>query len=442
MGNCYQYGLKFLQLVEKAAAIDLKAYQDQRNPQLRTDYLFGEARGKMFGVMECMAPDGTISFLHSFSGQYNGHWLVNGWVAPLFNVDDWHSTSSAVEKEIKRLTRRINAADGQLKPVARMKKLRKELSQQLMKDIHALYRVTNFRGETTTLPALFPDNNIPTGTGDCCGPKLLGHAAKNNLVPLSMAEFYIGRKNRSGSKHQGQFYSACIEKCQPILGFMLCGIDESVDNNSQQITIIHQESSFVVVDKPGGLLAVPGRGPDKQDCMVNRVKKLIPEMIDQPAVHRLDMYTSGLMILAVDRQAHRELCRQFEKRLVTKRYIAVLDGIFEGKNGTIKLPFRLDPDNRPYQIYDPRHGKLGITHWRKLSIEKGRTRIEFTPVTGRTHQLRVHSSHELGLGTPIAGDRLYGKGREGEQMLLHACSLAFTHPVTGKKLHFDSPVPF
>jgi len=212
--------------------------------------------------------------------------------------------------------------------------------------------------------------------------------------------------------------------------------------NTLEITVIHQEPSFVVVDKPAGLLSVPGRGPDKQDCVVNRVKKMIPEMINQPAVHRLDMDTSGLMLLAVDQRTHRELGCQFENRLVNKCYIGVVDGIISDDKGTIELAFRLDPDNRPYQTYDPSHGKLGITHWRKLSIEKGQTRVEFIPITGRTHQLRVHSAHELGLGAPIVGDRLYGNRQEEQRMLLHACSLKFTHPQTGKKLSFHSPVPF
>jgi tRNA pseudouridine32 synthase/23S rRNA pseudouridine746 synthase len=211
---------------------------------------------------------------------------------------------------------------------------------------------------------------------------------------------------------------------------------------SLEIMIVHRESSFVIINKPSGLLAVPGSGPEKQDCVVSRLKTMIPEMIDQPAVHRLDMYTSGLMVVAIDQQTHRNLCRQFEDRLVSKRYIALLDGIVEGESGKIELPFRLDPDNRPFQVYDPFQGKRGVTFWKKISGENGRTRIEFTPVTGRTHQLRVHAAHELGLGIPIVGDRLYGNGCEGEQMLLHACFLEFTHPGTGETLRFDSPVPF
>ena len=215
-----------------------------------------------------------------------------------------------------------------------------------------------------------------------------------------------------------------------------------MQNTADELTIIHQEMSFLVVNKPGGMLAVPGRGADKQDCVVNRMRRLFPQMISQPAVHRLDMYTSGLMILAVTREAHQILSRQFEQRRVVKRYTALLDGIIPDEEGEIHLAFRLDPDNRPYQIHDPRHGKMGITRWQRLSVTGGRTRIEFTPLTGRTHQLRVHTAHSLGLGTPIVGDRLYGNGREGEQMMLHASFLAFSHPNSGEQLQFYSPAPF
>jgi tRNA pseudouridine32 synthase / 23S rRNA pseudouridine746 synthase len=213
-------------------------------------------------------------------------------------------------------------------------------------------------------------------------------------------------------------------------------------DSALELTVIHRDPAFLVVEKPGGLLAVPGRGPDKQDCVVTRLKRLFPQMIAQPAVHRLDMYTSGLMVVAVTREAHRQLCRQFEQRRVAKRYIALLDGLISEDQGEIHLPFRLDPANRPYQIHDPLHGKMGITCWRRLAVADGRTRIEFTPLTGRTHQLRLHAAHHLGLGLPIVGDRLYGHGREGEPMLLHASHLAFAHPCTGEVVSFDSPVPF
>jgi tRNA pseudouridine32 synthase/23S rRNA pseudouridine746 synthase len=209
-----------------------------------------------------------------------------------------------------------------------------------------------------------------------------------------------------------------------------------------KLTIIHTDPFFVVIDKPGGLLSVPGRGPDNQDCVVNRIKTLFPGSVDQPAVHRLDMYTSGLMVLALTKETHRCLSRQFEHRIVEKRYIALLDGSVEEIAGEITLSFRLDPNNRPYQIYDPIHGKAGITRWRRLKYVEGKTRIEFMPLTGRTHQLRLHAAHKLGLGCPIIGDRLYGNGKEGDQMLLHASYLSFLHPCTDRRMHFSSHAPF
>ena len=208
------------------------------------------------------------------------------------------------------------------------------------------------------------------------------------------------------------------------------------------LNIIHSNPLFVVVDKPGGLLSVPGLGPDKQDCVANRLKKIFPECISQPAVHRLDMATSGLMVLALTKESHKNLSQQFSQQLVKKRYVALLDGLVLEDSGKIKLPFRLDPDNRPHQIYDPVHGKIGISRWRKLGIEGKNTRIEFIPLTGRTHQLRVHSTHELGLGCPIVGDPLYGNGKEGDQLMLHATYLNFQHPANDKIVEFTSPATF
>ena len=209
--------------------------------------------------------------------------------------------------------------------------------------------------------------------------------------------------------------------------------------------IIYQDSHIVVVNKLGGLLSVPGRGADKQDCVVNRLKKMFPSCMDQPAVHRLDMATSGLMVLALDAASHRNLSRQFSERQVRKKYIALLEGEIDpnkGKSGEITLGFRLDPDNRPYQVYDSVQGKVGVSRWRLLKVCDGRTLIEFTPLTGRTHQLRLHAAHELGLGCLIVGDSLYGSGQLGDPMLLHATRLSFFHPVTEEWMEFSSPEPF
>ena len=211
---------------------------------------------------------------------------------------------------------------------------------------------------------------------------------------------------------------------------------------STGLDILFNDSSILVVNKPEGLLAVPGRGPEKQDCIVSRARSLYPEMLEQPAVHRLDQQTSGLMVLAMQATAHRHLSSQFQNRQVTKGYVAIVDKTIKALSGTITLPFRLDPDNRPYQIYDPVNGKEAITLWRKIDDTPRGTRIGYTPLTGRTHQLRVHSAHPGGLAAPIIGDRLYGSGKEGDAMLLHASYLSFNHPDDERLVEFHSPPPF
>lgn len=211
------------------------------------------------------------------------------------------------------------------------------------------------------------------------------------------------------------------------------------------LEILHTDPGFVVVNKRSGMLSVPGRGPEKIDSVTHRVKQMFPGCIEQPAVHRLDMDTAGLMVVARKADAHRQLSQQFQNRLTKKKYIAVLDGELpasHGSSGTLELPFRLDIDNRPIQIYDEVHGKIGITHWRVLERGDGRTRIEFIPITGRTHQLRVHSAHPKGLGLAIVGDPFYGDGVGPGNLLLHACELSFQHPETGQPLNFQSPPRF
>jgi tRNA pseudouridine32 synthase/23S rRNA pseudouridine746 synthase len=213
------------------------------------------------------------------------------------------------------------------------------------------------------------------------------------------------------------------------------------------LRIVHEDEGFCVVLKPGGLLSVPGRTPENQDCVVSRFLELYPEAPPQCAVHRLDWETSGLLLMARTKEAHRALSMQFEARTVQKRYVAVVDGVVEAEGGRIELPFRLDVDNRPYQIYDPIHGKLGVTDWKNLGVEdfgipgtdlrRLCTRIDFYPVTGRTHQLRLHAMHPEGLGFPIVGDCLYGTGKDVNELRLHAAFLAFDHPLTGERLAFE-----
>jgi hypothetical protein len=206
------------------AARDLMACMDQ---ELATNYLYGKARGKMFGVLVCRTSTGEKKTLKAFSGQYNGQWEMEGWVPPLFNVQEFHHLNDPTEKKIKFLGKEAEATT--LSDACRQEILqkRKQLSQQLMKDIHALYDLHNFREQQCSLSELFPNGRgIPTGTGDCCAPKLLNYAAIHGLQPLGLAEFYWGKTNRSASRHEGQFYLACEGKCRPILGFLLCGIQE------------------------------------------------------------------------------------------------------------------------------------------------------------------------------------------------------------------------
>ena len=213
--------------------------------------------------------------------------------------------------------------------------------------------------------------------------------------------------------------------------------------SKNELEIVALFDGYAVVEKPGGLLSVPGRGPDKQDCVVSRFRAQFPDAIEQASVHRLDMETSGLLIMARTKEAHRLLSIQFQDRVVDKRYIAVVEGKVEAEEGRIDLPFRLDPDNRPYQVYDTVFGKMGTSLWKRIAYEGDCTRIEFTPLTGRTHQLRLHSSHPLGLGFPIVGDCLYGNGENEYGLLkLHAAYLAFNDPFTGERREYWSEPRF
>lgn len=438
-----------------------RCLDDGTDPKFSTDYLWSDARGQMFGVLECEDANGNIVVLKAFSCQYNGEWLIEGWAPPLFDVDAFHELTQPIYKQISALGQRI-ADESAPKPLIEQ---RADLSRKLMKEIHRLYTLTNFNGETQPLTSIHHAENIPAGTGDCCAPKLLNEAAKKGLRPIGLSEFYWGKESKSGARQHREFYPACKEKCQPILGFMLNGAKELPTNNSNlheseqashsssfvkirgqknplEIEVLFFDSELVVVNKPSGLLSVPGKGPENQHCVTSQIKEMFPGCPKHPEVHRLDMDTSGLMVLARTQEAQRELSRQFHDRETGKRYIALLDGKLAETSGTIELPFRLDVENRPVQIYDPVHGKIGITHWKTLEIETGKTRVEFVPITGRTHQLRVHAASEHGLGIPIIGDRLYGTGTAPGQLKLHAAHLSFTHPRTGKKMELDSAPAF
>lgn len=225
---------ELMQFLEQEQRIDLLADTGQADSRLSTANLFGEARGKMFGVMVCRDADGGLHLLRAFSGQYNGFWEVDGWAPPLFDVAAFTRIYTDIEPRIKELGRALASEKPHSPRWTMLSHQRRQLSQQWMRDIHALYTLSNFRGQKRSLAAAFTDKGgISTGTGDCCAPKLFNQAIRQNLIPLGLAEFYWGRENASQTRQQGRFYPACANKCAPILGFMLCGLDELITKAEQ-----------------------------------------------------------------------------------------------------------------------------------------------------------------------------------------------------------------
>ena len=226
-GDARSHCLELMQWLEQEKRIDLQAQRDEADPRLTTASLFGEARGKMFGIMVCRAYDGSKRLLRAFSGQYNGLWVVAGWTPPLFDVETYARIYEDIEPRIKQLSRTLQTMDRHSPQRHDLTQQRRQLSQRWMREIHALYTLTNFRGRQRSLAEAFNGSGgIPTGTGDCCAPKLFNQAVKEGLAPIGLAEFYWGRENASQSRQHGHFYPSCASKCAPILGFMLCGLDE------------------------------------------------------------------------------------------------------------------------------------------------------------------------------------------------------------------------
>lgn len=322
-----------------------------------------------------------------------------------------------------------------------LKQQRQALSRQLQTQMHQVYSLTNFAGTSATLQELVP-TGLPTGTGDCAAPKLLHYAATHHLKPLALAEFWWGPA--SGDKRSGQFYGACVERCQPIMGFLLSGLPAPPAPTlplSAPLPTLYEDEWLMVVDKPTELLSIPGRRTDLQDSVLSRLRCQCPEDAFLQAVHRLDKGTSGILVLAKCPEVHRQFNQQFAKRQVQKTYEAILSRPVTVTAGTIDLPLGRNPRDRPKQSVDWQRGKPSRTEFRVLDAHPT-PRVEFRPHTGRTHQLRVHAAHPQGLNAPILGDVLYGGNEDGERLHLHATALRFTHPVTQQSLQIESPAPF
>ena len=325
-----------------------------------------------------------------------------------------------------------------------LKELRKQKSSTLQQKLFDAYSFLNQFGERKSIGEIF-NNNPPAGAGECAAPKLLHYAFENQLKPVAMAEFWWGKAPNSEIRKHKQFYPACKSKCEPILmTHMLQGLDmeanpfEENPAEGKEIKIVYEDDVLLVINKPAEFLSVPGK--KIQDSVYQRIIELYPEATGPLIVHRLDMSTSGLLLIAKDEETYVKLQSQFIKRTIKKRYVALLDGVLKEKQGFIDLPLRVDLDDRPRQLVCYEHGKQAQTKWEVIEVKDNQTRVYFYPISGRTHQLRVHASHEMGLKTPIIGDDLYGK--KSNRLHLHAEQLIFTHPVTKEILTIKEAADF
>ena len=391
--------------------------------------------------------------------------------------------------------------------IERLKTERKERSAALQRKLFEQFRMLNAQGEVKDLYTIFEQTVQkvpPAGAGECALPKLLQYAYLHQLKPLAMAEFWWGDSPKNEIRHHGYYYPSCKGKCEPILQHMLQGLE--IDENpllnpvheEEELEIVFEDEWLLVVNKPAGMLSVPGKAEDR-DSVYHRLKKKYPEATGPMIVHRLDMATSGLLLVAKTKEVHQDLQAQFANRSIKKRYVAVLDGAIikteketkpiaekailiakntvstkktakaerTGSTGRIELPLCLNPLDRPRQMVSSEHGKEAITEYQIISeseritsesentfnesnridesersINESRkyTRIIFYPLTGRTHQLRVHAAHPEGLGCPILGDELYGK--KADRLYLHAEYIEFRHPIYGDILCIQKEADF
>lgn len=348
------------------------------------------------------------------------------------------------KKKIAALNEVVESFENQLNE---LREKRKNMSNTLQGAIFDSYYFLNAKKERRSLQSIFQntiDHKPPAGAGECAAPKLLQYAFEHDLKPVCLGEFWWGASPKSEVRIHKQVYPACRGKCEPILGHMLEGLD--TDENpmlqnpaeNKELEIVFEDDYLVIVNKPAEFLSVPGK--TISDSVYTRMKEKYPLATGPMIVHRLDMSTSGILVLAKDKKVHMHLQKQFIKRNVQKRYVALLDGIVNEDSGTIDLPLRVDLDDRPRQLVCHEHGKRAVTKWEVVERRNNRTLIYFYPITGRTHQLRVHSAHILGLNAPIIGDDLYGS--KESRLHLHAQFLQFTHPVTKESIKIKVDAEF
>ena len=349
----------------------------------------------------------------------------------------WKEQISEIKTEMESFSSRREA----------LKAERRNRSAALQQKLFQQFNFLNAKGETKNLCAIFEETvqkTPPAGAGECAAPKLLQYAYLSGLSPIAMAEFWWGESPKTEIRHHGYYYPSCRGKCEPILRHMLQGLDvepapsERYSLSQNMPEILFEDQWLLVLHKPEGVLSVPGKSEEQSIYSLLRAR--YPEATGPLVVHRLDMATSGLLLAAKTQEVHRHLQAQFENRSIKKRYIALLDGILPEEEGVIDLPICPDYLDRPRQMVNEELGKTAITRYRVMDRKNGQTRIAFFPLTGRTHQLRVHAAHPLGLNCPIVGDELYG--RKAERLYLHAEYLEFIHPVSGQRMVIEKKAEF
>ena len=382
--------------------------------------------GKMFGVLIVESRKTKVErYIAAFSAKLDGKYEHEGFVPPVYEM---------IEQPIGT---------------------NKEESRRLQRLLFANYHFLNGKGERKNLLEIFKDEKIvnpedwfngkkasslpPSGAGECCAPKLLQYAFLNNLEPIALAEFWVGAAPKNEIRKEGAFYAPCSGRCIPILRHMLEGLEVKGERLKEKgilrPEIVYEDADLMVVNKPSGLLSVPGKTEESS----------VESLMGAKAVHRLDQDTSGLLVLAKNEATYKTLQAYFQRRDILKRYEAVCKpsviSIQYSDEGTISLPLLPNPYDRPRQMVDKEHGKPAITRYviRERRAD-GTVLVDFYPLTGRTHQLRVHAAHPEGLNAPIVGDRLYGQA--AERLMLHAAEIQFLHPVTGKEMHFCIPSNF
>lgn len=404
----------------KTAADDICLYISQR-PEW--DKEFG--KGKMLGLLLAQSADCSHYIIsRAYSGIVNISDSQPYFVPPIYDLncpDDFYLKE---DNEISAINRQIeNTTD--TAATAELKQKRKELSQKLQLKIFHHFNFCNPEGEYRNIIDIFRDARRglpPGGTGECAAPRLLQYAFEHDLIPVALAEFWYGRSPKKEVRVHRQFYPSCIEKCSPILRYMIKTDCTEAENSTGSPTILHEDEHLVILSKPAGLLSTPAKDLTQKN-VEDWLHTQYPTVKGPMLAHRLDQSTSGIMVAAKDAQTHKLLQQGFEQKTIRKRYVAWLDGTLPSDSGFISLPICTNPDDRPRQVVDWQFGKAAQTRYNVLKRKEGRTFIEFFPLTGRTHQLRLHAASPFGLDCPIIGDKIYNLSNidgDADRLMLHA----------------------